>query len=668
MPTAWRPMGSVVLATLLAACGGGSPAPGASTPASALTASRQGELVEHVRSLLRARATQRASTPGAALDDLAAAPAPALVVTSTGQPVAHSNTTVQEAGVDEEDLLKTNGTEVFALDTQYRDGSGVSQLRLLVHRRRSDGGLDPVQTLPLPADASAYPAPRGLLLAASAARLVVLSESITPIAGPIPCPPGDVCPALGASIFAPTSLQSTVQAQFADLGAAGATLGTKFSIEGRLIASRMIGNVLYLVTTHTPRLPVEQLPADTTTTEREAQLARLTATDFLPMLRDVGGAAQPLVLETDCYLQPRNASLALTITTITAVDLGTSSLARASRCFVGGTEAAYVSPSHLYLATTRSAYQVSSGRLIYPPRFTTDIHKFAFNALAIDYRASGEVNGHLGWDAQRKPYRMGEHASDLRVLSYTGETGWATPDDASRAGAPPPSPATLTLLRERAADGTLQPVATLPNAQRPAALGKPGEQIYAVRFVGERAYLVTFRQIDPLYVLDLADASDPRVAGVLDVPGFSDFLFPLPEGLLFGVGKDADAQGRIGGVKVALFDVRDAAQPKAIAAQVFGARGSQTALDYSSHGLNLFMRGATARIALPMRILPADFSAGGQQGLYRFEVDTAARTFATLPVVAPASSTGSDLWGDRSLQIESQVVYLSQGRLVSAPW
>ena len=82
---------------------------------------------------------------------------------------------------------------------------------------------------------------------------------------------------------------------------------------------------------------------------------------------------------------------------------------------------------------------LDSGRIVYQPQFVTDLHKFAFDGGGVDYRASGEVGGHLGWDPARKPYRISEHDSgDLRVLSYTGDTGWALPTDADASGAPPP--------------------------------------------------------------------------------------------------------------------------------------------------------------------------------------------------------------------------------------
>lgn len=122
----------------------------------------------------------------------------------------------------------------------------------------------------------------------------------------------------------------------------------------------------------------------------------------------------------------------------------------------------------------------------------------------------------------------------------------------------------------RQSAGTLALVGELPNARHPEPLGKPGEQLYATRFVGTRGFLVTYRLTDPLYVLNLADPADPRVAGELQVSGYSDYLFPLTDTLLLGVGKDAVSDNSAGdgrfawyqGVKLALIDVSNPAQPR----------------------------------------------------------------------------------------------------------
>ena len=663
---------SILVLALVAACGGGSPPPPAVTGSeSALAASRPGELLAHVKGLLRTRDARRLAQPGVAIDSLGA-PGLALAVNAAGSPVAFSNTTVQEAGVDEEDLIKSDGSTVYALDTTYISPAGKQQNRLLVHRRSANGDIVPVQTLPLPAETSSYPAPRGLMLSTAARRLAVLSESIEPVAGPQPCTPEILCAAPDSLIYPPIALHSSVQVQLADLDAAGnATLGTSVAIEGRLLGSRMVGNVLVLVSTHTPRLAVDLLPASATAAQKDGELAKLSAADVLPTWRASGATAQPLLADTDCYVQPKNSSFGLEVTSITTIDLGTPALTRASRCFVGGTEALYMAPKSLYLATTRYPIPtLTEERIHYAPDFVTDLHKFSIEGLAIDYRASGSVAGNLGWDMQRKPYRLSEHNGDLRVLTFTGETGWMTLEDAGSASAPPPSPATLTVLRESARDKTLTAVATLPNSRHPEALGKPGEQVHGVRFAGDRGYLVTFRRVDPLYVLDLSQASDPRVAGSLEVPGFSDYLFPMQQGLLLGVGREIDSGGRLGGIRLGLFDVSNAAQPRALDARSLGLAGSQSALDFSSHGINWLQRGAVARIGLPVALTAVPYGAPAQHGLQRIEIDSTARTMTLRPMLpAPADATPyPNLWGDRSLQIEDKLIYLTQGRVGVADW
>jgi hypothetical protein len=158
----------------------------------------------------------------------------------------------------------------------------------------------------------------------------------------------------------------------------------------------------------------------------------------------------------------------------------------------------------------------------------------------------------------------------------------------------------LTVLREDASGTQLTTVSTLPNAKRPAPIGLSGEQVYAVRFLGERGYVVTFRRTDPLYILDLADPSDPKVSGELKTNGYSDYLLPVANGLLLGVGKDANDTGRVQGVKLSLFDVADAANPKEVATRTIGKTGSSSGLDYGSHGINLFTTGGVSRVALPV--------------------------------------------------------------------
>ena len=637
---------AVLAVGLLAGCGGGADTPAPSidpTPPAegALAASQPGELLGYVKSKLRDRQVQRRLVPDMVFtttmtDDLQLNSATGAGAT-TG--VERSGTTVQEQGVDEDDLIKSDGGWIYTLLRPTDAGAGKVQ----VYRRRADGGVDAVATAPLPTDTDNQFYPQGMYLAPAAQRVAVLGASQSFYALDV-CAKGQECVGVMASLaFVPMGIKSLVALDLLNVSnPAAAAVSHSVRIEGRIIGSRLVGNALVLVTQHTPQLALEALPANVPDSEREVLIAKLTAGDLLPTVRIDGGAAQALVTDTDCYVQPKNASYGIEITTITVFDLQSSTLQRSSRCFVGGTEALYMAPSSLYLATSRYTPTTTDVGVRFAPQTRTDVHKFAIdgqkiapsNGLVIDYRGSGEVPGHLGWDPQKNSYRMSEWKGDLRMLSFTGEAGWGpVAQDAKTA-----SPATLTILRERPADRTLQIVSQLPNAQRPQALGKPGEQVYGVRFLGDRGYLVTFRRVDPLYVLDLGDPSDPKSVGELLIPGFSDYLFPVGEGLLLGVGKDATESGQISGVKVALFDVADPAQPKQLSALTFGNAGSSSGLDYSRHGIDLFTTGRLTRVALPMVLANQTWS-NWVHGLQRLEVDAGARTLVAKSMI-PASSTG----------------------------
>jgi len=124
---------------------------------------------------------------------------------------------------------------------------------------------------------------------------------------------------------------------------------------------------------------------------------------------------------------------------------------------------------------------------------------------------------------------------------------------------------------------------------RAAGLGR-GERIYAVRFMGAMGYVVTFRQVDPLYVLALSDPTAPTVVGELKIPGYSDYLHPLNATLLLGVGKWGDEAGVLGGVKLSLFDVSNPASPAEVAALELGGDGSESPVE-SDHKALLYHRG-----------------------------------------------------------------------------
>jgi hypothetical protein len=131
----------------------------------------------------------------------------------------------------------------------------------------------------------------------------------------------------------------------------------------------------------------------------------------------------------------------------------------------------------------------------------------------------------------------------------------------------------VTVLRR---DGT-----TLAPVGRVSGLGQ-GQRIYSVRFIGDVGYVVTFRQVDPLYTIDLSNPTAPKVLGELELLGYSAYLHPIAPDLLLGVGQDATPEGRTKGVQVSLFGVGDAAHPRLLAQQALGA-ASSSQVEFDSH-------------------------------------------------------------------------------------
>jgi hypothetical protein len=153
----------------------------------------------------------------------------------------------------------------------------------------------------------------------------------------------------------------------------------------------------------------------------------------------------------------------------------------------------------------------------------------------------------------------------------------------------------VTVLRRQGS--TLAPIG------RVSGLGQ-GQRIYSVRFIGDVGYVVTFRQVDPLYTIGLADPTAPKVLGQLELLGYSAYLHPIADDLLLGVGQDATPEGRTKGVQVSLFDVGDPAHPKLLAQHAVGA-ASSSQVEFDSHA---FLYWAPRQlVVLPVQV----FDTGG---------------------------------------------------------
>lgn len=240
----------------------------------------------------------------------------------------------------------------------------------------------------------------------------------------------------------------------------------------------------------------------------------------------------------------------------------------------------------------------------------TTVHRIAIASGVITYQASGEVPGTV-----LNQFSMDEFKGHFRIATTTGHIARGGGDARNHV---------YVLNKDLVIVGKLEDLA-------------PGERIYSARFLGEKGYLVTFKKVDPLFVIDLSDPSQPRVLGKLKIPGFSDYLHPYDENHIIGVGKETveAEQGDFAwfqGIKIALFDVSDVNSPKELSKYVIGHRGTNSEV-LQDHKAFLFSRERNL-LVLPILLAEIDeekypgeipANVGGDyvyQGAYIFTLDT----------------------------------------------
>ena len=445
----------------------------------------------------------------------------------------------------------------------------------------------------------------------------------------------------------------------------------ELEIDGALVSSRRVGHVLHLVTRYTPFLEtIHSAPVDESQVEENrAALEDSRISELMPTVSVDGGRERSLVRPGQCFLPEDDRSAVRqspTLLTVTSIDL--RRMTRWSSLCMGGVgEEIYSSTRALYLTSWRGS--------------DTVVHKFRYTERGPSYRGSARVPGGLA--GVQRSFSMGEYEDVLGILTYTWQD--------TRTGRH-----RLTLLGE-AAEGRLglEELAHLPNEGEPAPIGKPGETVHGVRFMGDRVYVVTYRKVDPLYVIDRSDPRHPRIEGALEVPGFSDYLHPLGRGLLLGIGKDTVSDVRndwFQGIKVELFDVSDPGAPASLDSLVFGGRGSQSAALSDHHAVTHLPAGPGEphRFAVPVQLhddvrLPSDppnhYLPWLRTGLHLLEVtEGAVASDARLQLVGEIVAEEADVespWpsggkasttGDRSVIQGDAVHYVHGDEVWSAPW
>ncbi|MGH8869448.1 MAG: beta-propeller domain-containing protein [Actinomycetes bacterium] len=497
-----------------------------------------------------------AAVQSAPRSDTMAAPGEEEASTGPAVGVGATGTNVQEAGVDEPDLVKTDGRHLVTVTG--------GALRVVDTAKGADG---PVGRLSLPGGHV-----NELLLVGN--RALLLGSGSTHD-DPVPPSHVDVVPL-------PRPL-TTARVTLVDLSdPADPQVLSTADMDGAYVTAREHGGVVRLVLSSTPALPLRYATAPGTAKKDALAYNRravrgLTAEDLLPgvVVRDADGRTvrdETLVRCGDVHHPGRVAGLG-TVSVVT-LDPAQGLQAMPATAVTSSTDHVYATASRLYVTTgawgqspgpiplggdvvTDSAgggggvagidgtggdvAVDSTGRSIAPriARPSTALHAFDLTGGGpAAYVASGRVDGSL-----LGRWAMSEHEGLLRVA--TTRSGVS--------GSPSGMDNQVVVLDERGD--------RLVRIGRVGGLG-PGESIRSVRWFGDLATVVTFRQTDPLYTVDLSDPRHPRVRGELKIPGFSAYLHPAGDGLLLGVGQDATAQGQVTGLQVSSFDLSDLDDPR----------------------------------------------------------------------------------------------------------
>ncbi|MBC8363462.1 MAG: beta-propeller domain-containing protein [Actinobacteria bacterium] len=456
--------------------------------------------------------------------------------------VDFSGTNVQELGIDEPDLIKTDGTRIIIIEDQWLHLVDVS-------------GDTAVLT-----DTIELPNHWGSELLLEGDRLLVLTQKGAYYEE------GVTTDSAVSRLVAPggwMSLTSLVEVDLSD--PSDLQVVSTLTLEGSYVSARVVNGAARVVVTSGP----EQMPfvypqneaGEKRATEFNRQIiAETVVADWLPSYVHEaadGTITDGLLVDCDRVSHPTEfagfSALSVVTVDLTApmgVPDATSVLADGQTIYAGG--------GNLYVATTSyvdpTRMDDESSWEEMERNYATSIHQFdVSDPAATVYVGSGSVPGHV-----LNQFSMSEHAGHLRVATTVGSPWSGTGSESM-----------ITVL---AADSG----GDLVQVGQVGEMGK-GERIYSVRFVGDVGYVVTFRQTDPFYTIDLSDPTNPVVRGELKITGYSGYLHPISDDLVLGIGQEATEEGRTLGTKVTLFDVSDLDNPTALDTWAPGGGGSSSA-------------------------------------------------------------------------------------------
>lgn len=324
----------------------------------------------------------------------------------------------------------------------------------------------------------------------------------------------------------------------------------EIELEGSYVSSRKVDGVVYLISNHYPDFWL---------------LDKNEKIDIRPKYSDSASEGKEKKVSYD-EIRYFPDSREPNYTMIAAFDLDQPDKKASITTYLGSGNQIFMSKENLYLAIQNQTEQPMDERGVIAPN--TDIHKFAINGMQVSHHSSATVQGMV-----LNQFSMDEHNEYFRLVTTKGYA-W----DESK-----PSSNHLYIL-----DKNLKLAGKIEGLAR-------GERIYSARFMGDRIYMVTFKETDPLFVIEASDPKNPKVLGELKIPGFSNYLHPYDENHIIGFGQDTMIVTEKGtntgtriltnGVKISLFDVSDMSNPKEKFTELIGGRGTYSPLNHDHKAL-----------------------------------------------------------------------------------
>ncbi len=414
----------------------------------------------------------------------------------------YSETTTQVAGVDESDIVKTDGKHIYALAD--------NTLRIIAP---NSGKPRLVSTINLPDEGEHYYHDMYL----SGDRLVVM---------------GSYYKSLGPSFdngkiatMDLVAIETVTVLLFYDVSnPEKAELLGRLSQCGDYNSSRMIDGTVYVISNHSVRLnfmdegkPETYIP----TVSRGEELVVLESDRVMCPTDEINSSSYLVV----CSYSAKNADFVSTLS------------------ILGSAETVYSSTENLI--TANAEWRSDDNDSNY-----TVLHRFALDGGKVKYKVSGSVRGTLinqfAIDEYKGYFRFVTTSQHNEVVDENADS--SASDKVKYKLYTPVTTNGLYVL-----DKDLNTVGFVDNLAK-------DERVYSVRFMGDIAYFVTFKQVDPLFSVDVSDPKNPKVIGELKIPGFSEYMYPYGDGLMLGIGQEVAAGTlRTSGVKLSMFDITDPA-------------------------------------------------------------------------------------------------------------